>query len=232
MLREPLDISRPRLILPVHPHHRYYARRALRDVEVQRCDEPARFLDEWTGLYENLVARHGLRGTQAFSRASFDRQLRVPGIVMLRAVHEGRAVAAHLWYRQGEVAHSHLAASSPRGYALMAAYALCWVALSAFADEVRWLNFGAGAGLGGDGRDGLTRFKRGWTTLTRTAFFCGRIFDRRATRRRRPRLGSRAATFPRLPPGEFARGGLGSRRSDGQDRVAGVSQWAELAPSA
>jgi hypothetical protein len=163
----------------VRPHHRYYALRALKEVEVERCDEPVRFLDEWVGLYDTLVARHQLRGLQAFSRASFARQLAVPGIAMLRAVHDGQTVAAHLWYRQGEVAHSHLAASSPRGYALMASYALCWIALSTFADEVRWLNFGAGAGLVGGGPDGLTRFKQGWTTGTRTAFFCGRIFDRR-----------------------------------------------------
>ena len=31
--------------------------------------------------------------------------------------------------------------------------------------------------INNDGTDGLSRFKRGWSTGTRTAYFCGRIFD-------------------------------------------------------
>src|SRR5947207_1456153 len=41
----------------------------------------------------------------------------------------------------------------------------------------RWLDLGAGAGIGGPASDGLARFKQGWSTGTRTVFFCGRIFD-------------------------------------------------------
>lgn len=170
------DLSQP-LEQIVSKHHRYYARRALSSLRVDRTDEPAQFLDEWVALYDNLELRHELKGIQAFSRFAFNKQLRVPGAVMLRAIAQDQTVGAHLWYRQDEVAHSHLAAFSDRGYELMASYALYWSALEMFKSEVRWLNFGAGAGLDHGANDGLTRFKRGWATGTRTAYFCGRILD-------------------------------------------------------
>ena len=162
----------------VSRHHRYYARKALNHVTVERCDEPVRFLDEWLGLYDHLIARHQLRGVKAFSEAAFNEQLRLPGMVMLRAIHHGRTVSAHLWMRQGDVVHSHLAASNADGYELMAAYALHWYAWHTFAPSARWLNFGGGSGLSA-ANSGLTQFKRGWATDLRAAYFCGRIFDQR-----------------------------------------------------
>jgi hypothetical protein len=170
------DLERPPRTF-VSSHHRYYARRALANLSVERCDEPLRFLDDWMDVYACLVERHGLRGVRAFSRLAFAGQLTVPGIVMLRAIHEGRTVAAHLWYVQGEVAYSHLAASSDRGYELQAPYALHWFALETFASNARWLDLGAGVRL--RAADGLTWFKKGWATGTRPAYFCGRILDRR-----------------------------------------------------
>jgi hypothetical protein len=162
----------------VSRHHRYYANRALSAVEIDRCDEPGGLLDEWLPLYDQLIERHQLGGLKAFSRQSFAMQLTVPGVVMLRARQGGRTVGAHLWYLQDDVVHSHLAAANQAGYDLNVSYALHWFALEAFAREALWINFGAGAGLSGDGGDGLTRFKRGWATDTRLAYFCGRIFDR------------------------------------------------------
>ncbi len=159
-------------------HHRYYAQRALAQVELQRCDQPGQLLDEWLSLYNHLIARHRLSGIKAFSRAAFSVQLAVPGVVMLRATHAGETVGAHLWYVQGDVVHSHLAATSALGYDLNVAYALYWFALETFADQALWINFGAGAGVTSDGTDGLSRFKRGWATETRPTYFCGRIFDR------------------------------------------------------
>jgi hypothetical protein len=163
----------------VTQHHRHYARKARSLVDVERCEDPGRFLEEWLVLYSNLIERHRLKGIKAFSRRAFAEQLNTPGMVMLRAIHEGRAVGAHLWYAHGDVLHSHLTACSPRGYELMASYALHSFALETFAGEARWINFGAGAGLDSRGTDGLTKFKRGWATETRTAYFCARILDSR-----------------------------------------------------
>jgi hypothetical protein len=162
----------------VSKHHRYYARRALRNVFVERHPDPAQFIDEWVALYATLIEKRNITGIRAFSRAAFAKQLRVPGIVVFRATYQDSTIGAHLWYVQGEVAYSHLEAVSPIGYKLMASYALYWYALSWFSKGVRWLDIGAGAGTKGTGTDGLSQFKRGWSTGTRTAYLCGRIFDR------------------------------------------------------
>jgi hypothetical protein len=188
----------------IKKHHRHYARRALARVEVELCPDPAAFLDEWVELYTTLIVRHNLEGIQAFSRAAFARQLCVPGIVVLRATERGRTVAAHLWYVQGNVAHSHLAAASERGYGLMAAYALYWCALAYFRGKVRWLALGAGAGTQREDADGLSRFKRGWATDTRNAYLCARICDReRYAALAAERKTSLGRYFPAYRQGEF-----------------------------
>ncbi len=165
----------------ISKHHRYYTRRALQEITVEVCDNPVQYLTEWVDLYENLKKRHNIGGIQAFSRRAFSIQLQVDGMVMFRAIHEEHTVGIHLWYQQGKVAYSHLAASSLSGYNLGAAYALYQKALGYFSgrQEVLWLNLGAGAGVN-DVNSGLTAFKRGWSTGTKTAYFCGRILDREA----------------------------------------------------
>jgi hypothetical protein len=186
-------------------HHRYYARRALARVEVLRCPDPVTFLDEWVSLYATLAARRSLDGMRAFSRAAFAGQLRTPGMVVFQATERGRTVAAHLWYVQGDVAHSHLAAANERGYELMAAYALHWYALEYFRGKVRWLALGATAGTRPEAADGLSRFKRGWASDTRTVYLCARICDRAryaALAAERPDGGGHY--FPAYRHGEFA----------------------------
>ena len=161
-------------------HHRRYARKALRHVVVERCEEPLAFLDDWVRLYDHLIERHRIRGIPAFSRRAFEIQLQVPGLIAFRAVYGGKTVGMLLWYVQGEVGYYHLGASSPAGYEQRASFALFWRAFEYFIEraDLRWLNLGAGAGLKRNVADGLSRFKRGWATGTRTAYFCGRIFDR------------------------------------------------------
>jgi hypothetical protein len=78
---------------------------------------------------------------------------------------------------QGDVAQGHLAATSPQGYELHAAYGLKLAILEYFKGKVRWLNLGGGAGLDGNTNDGLTTFKRGWSSGTKTAWFCGRVLQ-------------------------------------------------------
>jgi hypothetical protein len=192
----------------VPKHHRYYARRALRDLKVERCDDPPAHLDEWVCLYANLVKRHGLSGIKAFSRRAFEIQMRVPGLVMLRALRGEETVGAHLWYVQGDVAYSHLMAVNETGYAMSASYALYWEATlhstELFPGPVRRLNLGAGAGLGPDTSDGLARFKRGWSTATCPVYFCGRVLDDEKYRvLTASRPGSGTDYFPQYRKGEF-----------------------------
>ncbi len=161
----------------ISKHHRYYARRASTKVNVEKCREPELFLDVWLSLYGNLIQKHGLEGIQTFSRRAFAQQLTAPGIVVFRATYGEYVVGAHLWFVRGDVAYSHLAASSPLGYDLMVSYALYQAAIEYFSPRVRWLDLGSGAGMREDS-SGLSRFKRGWSTGRRTAYLCGKIFDR------------------------------------------------------
>ena len=88
----------------------------------------------------------------------------------------------HLWYLQSGVAYSHLSAFDQEGYSLRAAYALHWSAIQEFkrnhAQELRWIDLGAGAGAKENERDGLSIFKRGWATAEKAKYFCGSICDR------------------------------------------------------
>lgn len=158
-------------------HHRYYTRKALSAVEVEMTLQPQQYLDEWCQLYQNLCSRHSITGIQAFSATAFAQQLTIPGTILFVARVKTQIVAAHIWYQQGACVYSHLAAASELGYQLMAAYALYWHALDYFAEQADWIHLGAGAGLAEDPKDGLTRFKKGWATESRTAYLCGHIFD-------------------------------------------------------
>ena len=171
------DLSRP-LSSFVSAHHRRYAHRDNLAVEV--CADPLRWLDDWCALYQNLCARHGIRGVPALSRAAFRRQLEVPGLIAFRASAGADTLGMVLWYRQRDVAYYHLAAYSDEGYRQRASFPLFWLAFEHLAaGGVAWAGLGAGpsANAGASqGTDGLVRFKRGWSTGTRTTYLCGRIF--------------------------------------------------------
>lgn len=172
-----VDLSRA-LGTFVHPHHRRNARRALREVRVEECANPVNLLEDWTALYATLTERRNVTGIAAFSRESFARQLTVPGIVVFRAVYNETTVGMLLWYAHGNRAYYHLGAYSMRGYELRASFALFDYSIRYFAEhEFCWLNLGAGAGAVADAESGLGRFKQGWSTGTRTAYLCGRVFN-------------------------------------------------------
>lgn len=168
-----IDLALPRDDV-VSKSHRKHARRALRNVSVEVCDRPNAHLDEWVGLYDNLIRRHNLSGLHAFSREAFSRQLSVPGCVLFIARHAGEAVGALCFYLSGAVAYAHLSAHSQLGYTLGSAYALRWCAIEYFADKVRWLDNGGAAGVY-DSDSGLALFKTKWSTGARVAYFCGRV---------------------------------------------------------
>ena len=108
-----VDFSKPLLI---SKHHRYYSRRAAADVTVDVGPPVDGFAAQWSELYDSLVRRHQLKGIKAFSRASFEVQMKVPGMVVFRAMKNGELLGAHLWYQQQNVVYSHLAASTEQGY--------------------------------------------------------------------------------------------------------------------
>ena len=163
----------------VNSHHRRNARRALREMSVEKCANPQDFLSDWIELYSTLITRHDIKGMLAFSPESFSRQFRVPGMVAFRAVKDSQTIGMVLWYQQDDRAYYHLGAYSPTGYELRASFALFSYSIEYFAAQgIEWLSLGAGAGSGTAADSGLSRFKQGWSTNTRPVYFCGRILDR------------------------------------------------------
>jgi len=162
----------------ISSHHRYYARRALKMLSVEKVLIPLDSLDEWCELYSVLIKRHAVNGIAGFSKESFRQQLSMPGIYVFRAKEQGVTVGMAIWSRHLNNVYYHLSAYQERGYILRASYALMSSAIEFFSDAgYSRLVLGAGAGLD-DKTDGLTMFKQGWSTGTKTAYLCGRIFDR------------------------------------------------------
>jgi hypothetical protein len=186
-------------------HHARNAGIGLKQVTVERCENPASHLEEWVGLYSVLIRRHQIRGIRAFSRESFAKQLATPGLVCFRALRDKQTVGMILWYLQNDVAYYHLGAYTDEGYELRASFALFRKALEHFAESgLKYANLGAGAGLGGAADDGLSRFKRGWSTCVRMAYLCGRIFDHHEYDRLVRARGIGATDyFPAYRKGEF-----------------------------
>lgn len=190
----------------VDRHHRYYARKSCREIEVEVCDTPSRYAQEWIGLYDYLVQTHNIRGIRAFSPECFHRQLSIPGMVLVVARQRGQIVGGHLVAIHGNVAYSHLAACSAPGYQVRAAYGIYWTTLDYLAAHgVSYFDLGGAAGLADTPTDGLSLFKHGWSNATRIVYLCGRVFDPSAYARICLRTG-RADTqyFPAYRAGEFA----------------------------
>jgi hypothetical protein len=163
----------------VASHHRRNARKALADVSVSVETRPADHLSDWIQLYRLLIERHGIDDHRAFSPRSFEAQLSMPSMVATIARQGESIVAMALWLRGERVVYYHLGAANPAGYACRANFSLFACAIEYFADVgYAWINLGGGAGLHAGPTDGLARFKRGWATGTRTAHFCGRIYQR------------------------------------------------------
>ncbi len=164
----------------ISKHHQRNVRKASKNVQVVLGSPPVRYSETWIKLYRRLIQRHDIQGIAAFSARSLTDQLAVPGIKLFYAVEGQSIVGIMLWYVQREVAYYHLAAYSDRGYDLKASFALFQHSIEYFSEKgLCWLSLGAGAGVKGDTTDGLTRFKSGWSTGTRMAYFCGHVFDQK-----------------------------------------------------
>lgn len=158
-------------------HHKRNAKKAMENIKVEKIDNAYRHFKDWQSLYKNLINRHSIKGVAKFSIVSFEQQFNVPGLVTFRATHNDQTVGMLLFYVQNEIAYYHLGAYSDEGYELNASFALFYDAIKHFSDKnLQWLSLGAGAGIENDGNDGLSRFKKGWSTGTKQTYFCGRIF--------------------------------------------------------
>lgn len=156
-------------------HHRYEIKKSLSSVNVEAFALRDHF-EQWLGLYENLTFRHGLSGMHDFPRSHHELLSEMPGVTAVGAFADGVLLAAHIWVEHGGRVHSHLAASSEKGYGLGAAYAVNDASIRLFPD-VGIINLGGGAGYEDDSSNGLARFKMGFTNATSRSYVCGKILD-------------------------------------------------------
>ncbi len=185
-------------------HHRYEARKALRRLELDASWRPLELLDEWTTLYAHLVARHRISGLRAFPATAFRDLFALDGVCLMRARHKGEMVGAQLIVLQKDVAHAHLAAFSPSGYRLGASYALDWFALDTLRDRACWIDWGGQPGPEQGAPDGLSRYKKGWSSTGRTTWLLGAILNRAAYTGVARSRDSGSSYFPVYRQGEFA----------------------------
>ncbi len=160
-------------------HHQRDARRSARFAVCEVCENPADHHEQWSRLYDNLIARHGIIGEAKFSPAAFRQQLRLPGVLLVRAVDvERQVLGMQIWFAEGNRGWHHLGAYSDRGYRAGVSYGLTACALKELAaDGVQVANLGGGTGLNTDTQDGLSRFKQGWSTHTAESWLCGAILN-------------------------------------------------------
>ena len=186
-------------------HHRKEARSALKDIQVEVCKDPAGFVDQWNHLYQTLARRHNIHGVRAFSTAAFQRQLSMPEIIVHMAFYQDELVGAQLFFIQGDVVHCHLGAVNDKGYQAGAFYALDYYSFEYFSGLAGKLDLGGGAGLSGGHRDGLSRYKKGWSSETRPVYFCGRIINSAKYAELAPLQGQEGTRyFPAYRAGEFS----------------------------
>lgn len=197
------DLTQP-LTSIVSTHHRKSAERALRRLEVQCYSEASGIFEEVASLFEKTARRLRLQGIRAFTRESIAQQLALPGCFASIARHDGIPVAAHMQLVHAGTAYAHLAGADERANALGASYALYYSEIQYFMGKVQWLDWGGDAGVGGQ-QTGLGRFKRGWSNLTKPAYFCGRILEpQRYEAIVHARDREQTSYFPAYRAGEFS----------------------------
>ena len=143
----------------------------LKQVSVERCEDP--FPISTIGSVSTLCSLNAIRlpASAHFLATSFATQLKIPGIVCFRAFtdrancrNDSCGMCRIAWPTTTS-AHTQI-----EGYRLRASFALFRQALDYFAETgLQYANLGAGAGLGSCRNDGLSRFKRGWSTAVRNS---------------------------------------------------------------
>jgi hypothetical protein len=128
-------------------------------------------------LYQVLIKRHGITGIQGLGRDIVAAQCALPGVVAVEVLDESEVIASSLWVRDEREAHIHLQAQTERAYGLGASYLLYEAALDHFSRYVEQVDLGGGAGLLDEARDGLSRFKAGWSNSAARTYLCGEILD-------------------------------------------------------
>jgi len=65
----------------ISKHHQRNAKKALKLLTIEQCQNPKKYLYDWINLYQQLIKKHDISGITTFSEKSFNKQFEVPGIV-------------------------------------------------------------------------------------------------------------------------------------------------------
>lgn len=163
----------------ISKHHRKKARRSLKDVEIEITSEPMDHLEDWIGLYDNLIRKRGIQDFRMFSHDSFKSQFSINGLDVIRASIDDETVGMQLWMNHGEHAYAHLSAYSDLGYERSASYAIRYFAIEHYKEMgLMKLDLGGTSGLSDSFDKGLMKFKEGWSNQREPVYFCGRILNK------------------------------------------------------
>jgi hypothetical protein len=156
-------------------HHKYEIRRAANRGIAVRVVRLIDVLDDWTDMYDQLIARHQISGAQRFSRTSFEALAHCEGLTAVAAFLGDSLVGCHLWFEYEGFVWSHLAATSEAGYKNGASYALYDYSIRMFSNSV--IDLGGAAGLEDAPSDGLALFKAGFSNRRQLTYLCGAVLD-------------------------------------------------------
>ena len=199
-----VDLSKP-LNDFILAHHRYYGRKAQKEMDIFPATDPQAWLNDWQILYNQLIERYKITGMSTFSPGAFQKQFRVPGLQVFIARSDDQVLGMQMWFVSDVKAYHHLSAYSKKGYQKRASYGLLWFALNYFQDKgLKYLDLGGVAGLNNK-NDGLSKFKAGWSNEQRWVYLCGKIFDKKKYSELAAQNNSSESTyFPSYREGEFA----------------------------
>jgi hypothetical protein len=161
----------------VSKHHRYYASKASKKLDVKVLTATLDDLECWYDLYSNLIRRHSIIGVRRFSKESFSLLFQMQGVFLFKAYLSNILVGAQIMILQDDVAHAHLSAFTEEGYVQGASYLLDWSVLQFMQGKVRAINWGSGLG-GADGtKGGLANYKKGWSSALKPSYLYGSILN-------------------------------------------------------
>ena len=162
----------------ISSNHLRNAKKAAKQLAIIREEKPIESLPSWESMYGNLIKRHQIEGVAAFSSTSFAAQFETPGLVVYSAFLNDQRVGMVVFYVMNNHVYYHLGAYREAGYDKKASFGIFRKAIDDFSQEdYTYLNMGGGAGMTEDAEDGLTRFKRGWSSEVMPAYLCGVVLN-------------------------------------------------------
>lgn len=162
----------------ISKHHRYYIRLASKTIDVEIHEQPTNLLEDWQTFFQYTISKNSLSGIKTYSKNSFETHLSMPGTSLFVAHFENTAVGMLLCFQHADYAYLHLVGVSPLGFEKGASYAMYSSAMEYFRKRARWLSFGGTVyDIRGNLRNGLDKFKAGWTNDVLPSYLCGKILQ-------------------------------------------------------